>query len=66
MNAMARSQDSATIKSSDRAMDIDLEPHEWKSDRSEPEPFFGPGLPDCLAYLAAFILSVIVLHYLSH
>ena len=34
-------------------MNLDLDPHEWKSERDKPkEPFFGPGLP-------AFILLCI-------
>lgn len=43
---------------------VDLEPHNWKSDREKPrEPFFGPGLPDFLAYVIPFTLTAIAVHY---
>jgi len=45
-------------------MDIDLPPSEYRSERKKPhEPFFGPGLPDALAYLFG-MFSVMALLYL--
>jgi hypothetical protein len=43
---------------------IELNPAEWTSEREKPrEPFFGPGLPDALAYLVG-MFSVMALLYL--
>ncbi|WP_315731679.1 MULTISPECIES: hypothetical protein [unclassified Bradyrhizobium] len=46
-------------------MDIDLPPHQWKSDRPKPhEPIFGPGLPNALAYAVGWIATVALLYLL--
>lgn len=45
---------------------IDLEPHEWRSEREKPyEPFWGPGLPEAIAYAIGFIVMVTVVHLLT-
>jgi hypothetical protein len=55
---------STPIIESMRPMDIDLPPGEYSSERKKPrEPFFGPGLPDALAYLFG-MFSVMALLYL--
>jgi hypothetical protein len=45
-------------------MDIDLPPSEYRSERKKPrEPFFGPGLPDAVAYLVGMFAVMAILYY---
>ena len=45
--------------------DVDLDPHEWKSERDKPkEPFFGDGWPEALAYAIGFLIVSLGVHYL--
>jgi hypothetical protein len=51
----------------DNPKDIDLPPYEWKSERKKPrEPFFGPGLPDALAYLVGMFSVMALLYFFRH
>lgn len=46
-------------------MDIDLEPHQWKSEREKPrEPIFGPGFPNALAYAVGWLAMGAFLYWL--
>jgi hypothetical protein len=48
-------------------MDLDLPPHQWKSDRPKPhEPIFGPGAPNVLAYLLSLFATIALLYWLRH
>jgi len=48
-------------------MQIDLPPHEYKSDREKPrEPFFGPGAPNALAYVISFGIVFAISYWLRH
>jgi hypothetical protein len=47
-------------------MDIDLEPHEWRSQGRAGEPFFGPGLPAMLAYFAGLAISMTGVYFALH
>jgi len=48
-------------------MDIDLQPHEWKREKprvrrsGKPEPVFGPGAPEALAYAVSWLIVFFVL-----
>lgn len=47
--------------------DVDLAPHEWRSERPKPrEPFFGPGLPGTLAYIVGLAITFTITHWLWH
>ena len=42
-------------------MDVDLEPHNWKSDREKPrEPIFGPGWPIALGVVLSIVAATLV------
>jgi len=44
--------------------DLDLPPHEWKSERKKPrEPIFGPGLPGALAWIVGFTIMFSISYY---
>ncbi len=43
---------------------IDLNPKEWKTEPRPGEPFFGPGLPEAVAYLVGFAVVFSVLYAL--
>jgi len=46
---------------------IELNPTEWTSERKKPrEPFFGPGLPDALAYLVGMLSMMALLYLFRH
>lgn len=42
---------------------IELDPVEWRSERSEKQPFFGKGLAGGLVWLAGFSVMFFVTHY---
>jgi hypothetical protein len=48
-------------------MDLDLKPHEWKSNlgrkRRAKEPIFGPGLPGALAYLVGMFATIGIIQW---
>jgi hypothetical protein len=47
--------------------DLDLEPHNWKSEREKPrEPIFGPGLPGALAWVVGFSIVFTISYWLRH
>lgn len=47
--------------------DLDLAPHEWRSERPKPrEPFFGPGLPGALAYILGLTITATLTYWLWH
>jgi hypothetical protein len=47
--------------------EIDLPPHEWKSEREKPrEPFFGDGLPSAIAWLIGFSITVTAVYFVLH
>jgi len=42
-------------------MNLDLEPHNWDSDREKPkEPIFGPGLPGALAWVIGLVAAIAI------
>ncbi len=48
-------------------MQIDLDPHDWKSEREKPyEPFFGSGAPGWGLWLIGFTLAATVAYWLRH
>lgn len=45
--------------------EIDLAPHQWKSDRPKPrEPFFGAGAPEFIVYVLGFSIMVTITYLL--
>ena len=46
---------------------IDLEPHDWRSDKNKPrEPFFGPGLKEWGPYLLGLTIFMTAMYYARH
>jgi hypothetical protein len=46
-------------------MIIDLPPDQWRSEREKPrEPFFGPGLPEGIAYVVGFTVMATLVYLL--
>jgi hypothetical protein len=42
---------------------IELDPVEWRSERSDPQPFFGKGLEGAIVWLIGFAIMFFVTHY---
>ena len=43
---------------------VNLNPANWQSDRpKQPEPFWGHGWPEALAYLVGLTITMTVIHY---
>lgn len=58
---------STPMMESIKDMYIDLDPKNYSSERKKPhEPIFGPGLPDALAYVISFAITVTALYWLRH
>jgi hypothetical protein len=46
---------------------IDLPPNQWRSERIKPhEPFFGPGLPGAIAWIAGYALTATAVYFVLH
>jgi hypothetical protein len=48
-------------------MEIDLPPHQWKSDRPKKrEPIFGSGAPEGLAFIVSWIITFALIYWLRN
>ena len=51
----------------DEPKDVDLAPHEWRSEREKPrEPFFGPGAPGWLVWMVGLTITLTIGYWIRH